>query len=208
MAKKRYYVVWSGVNTGIFSSWDECQAQIKGVKQALYKSFDTLEEAQRAYSSSPRDYIGKTTDKKTKNSTGELPASVYKNALAVDAACSGNPGQMEYRGVYLATGEEIFHFGPILGTNNIGEFLAIVHGLALLKQKNSSIPIYSDSRNALLWIKQRCCKTKLERYAETEAVYEYIERAEKWLRENSYNNQLIKWETAEWGEIPADFGRK
>ena len=208
MAKKRYYVVWSGINTGIFSSWDECQAQIKGVKQALYKSFDTLEEAQRAYSSSPRDYIGKTTDKKTKNSTGELPASVYKNALAVDAACSGNPGQMEYRGVYLATGEEIFHFGPILGTNNIGEFLAIVHGLALLKQKNSSIPIYSDSRNALLWIKQRCCKTKLERYAETEAVYEYIERAEKWLRENSYNNQLIKWETAEWGEIPADFGRK
>ena len=208
MAKKRYYVVWSGVNTGIFSSWDECQAQIKGVKQALYKSFDTLEEAQRAYSSSPRDYIGKTTDKKTKNSTGELPASVYKNALAVDAACSGNPGQMEYRGVYLATGEEIFHFGPILGTNNIGEFLAIVHGLALLKQKNSSIPIYSDSRNALLWIKQRCCKTKLERYAETEAVYEYIERAEKWLRENSYNNQLIKWETAKWGEIPADFGRK
>lgn len=208
MAKKRYYVVWSGVNTGIFSSWDECQAQIKGVKQALYKSFDTLEEAQRAYSSSPRNYIGKTTDKKTKNSTGELPASVYKNALAVDAACSGNPGQMEYRGVYLATGEEIFHFGPILGTNNIGEFLAIVHGLALLKQKNSSIPIYSDSRNALLWIKQRCCKTKLERYAETEAVYEYIERAEKWLRENSYNNQLIKWETAEWGEIPADFGRK
>lgn len=208
MAKKRYYVVWSGVETGIFSSWDECQAQIKGVKQALYKSFDTLEEAQRAYSSSPRDYIRKTTDKKTKNSTGELPASVYKNALAVDAACSGNPGQMEYRGVYLATGEEVFHFGPILGTNNIGEFLAIVHGLALLKQKNSSIPIYSDSRNALLWIKQRCCKTKLERYAETEAVYEYIERAEKWLRENSYNNQLIKWETAEWGEIPADFGRK
>ena len=208
MAKKRYYVVWSGVNTGIFSSWDECQAQIKGVKQALYKSFDTLEEAQRAYSSSPRNYIGKTTDKKTKNSTGELPANVYKNALAVDAACSGNPGQMEYRGVYLATGEEVFHFGPILGTNNIGEFLAIVHALALLKQKNSSIPIYSDSRNALLWIKQRSCKTKLEHNAKTEAVYEYIERAEKWLRENSYNNQLIKWETAEWGEIPADFGRK
>jgi ribonuclease HI len=126
----------------------------------------------------------------------------------VDAACSGNPGQMEYRGVYLATGEEIFHFGPILGTNNIGEFLAIVHALALLKKQQSNIPIYSDSRNALLWIKQKKCKTKLERMADTAEVFEMIERAEKWLQSNSYNNTLIKWETSQWGEIPADFGRK
>ena len=208
MAKKRYYVVWNGTETGIFSSWDECSERIKGVKQALYKSFDTLEEAERAYNSSPHTYIRKNTDKKKENSNGELPASVHKNALAVDAACSGNPGQMEYRGVYLATGEEVFHFGPIFGTNNIGEFLAIVHALALLKQKNSNLPIYSDSRNALMWIKQRSCKTKLPRIPETEAIYQYIERAEKWLRENRYTNTLIKWETSEWGEIPADFGRK
>ena len=208
MAKKRYYVVWNGTETGIFSSWDECSERIKGVKQALYKSFDTLEEAERAYNSSPHTYIRKNTDKKKENSNSELPASVHKNALAVDAACSGNPGQMEYRGVYLATGEEVFHFGPIFGTNNIGEFLAIVHALALLKQKNSNLPIYSDSRNALMWIKQRSCKTKLPRTPETEAIYQYIERAEKWLRENRYTNTLIKWETSEWGEIPADFGRK
>ena len=208
MAKKRYYVVWSGVETGVFNSWNECKAQITGVKQALYKSFDTLEEAQRAYNSSPHLYIGKSADKKKKNSNGELPASVHRNALAVDAACSGNPGQMEYRGVYLATGEEIFHFGPIFGTNNIGEFLAIVHALALLKQKGSDMPIYSDSRNALLWIKQRRCKTKLPQIPEAEEVYQYIERAEKWLQGNTYTNPLIKWETEVWGEIPADFGRK
>ena len=206
MAKKRYYVVWNGLQPGIYASWSECQAQIKGVKQALYKSFATLPEAERAYSSQPQLYIGagaaKNTDKK------ELSANIHRDALAVDAACSGNPGQMEYRGVYLATGEEVFHFGPVYGTNNIGEFLAIVHALALLKQKGSNMPIYSDSRNAILWVKQRVCKTKLPRTAKTEELFGFIERAEKWLHNNSYTNPIIKWETSEWGEIPADFGRK
>ena len=206
MAKRRYYVVWNGVEPGIYSTWQECEAQIKGVKQALYKSFDSLEQAEQAYSSSPYSYIG--SNAKEKKSAKELPATVIRNALAVDAACSGNPGMMEYRGVYIGTGEEIFHFGPIFGTNNIGEFLAIVHGLALLKQKNSDIPIYSDSRNALLWVKQKACRTKLPRDKSSEELFGYIDRAEKWLRENRYTTSLIKWETEQWGEIPADFGRK
>ena len=206
MGKKRYYVVWNVLVPGVYDTWDECQAQIKGVKQALYKSFATLAEAERAYSESPYKYI--YGEKKEEKGSAEIPASVHRNALAVDAACSGNPGQMEYRGVYLATGEEIFHFGPILGTNNIGEFLAIVHGLALLEKQNSPIPIYSDSRNALLWIKQKKCKTKLEQGSATSEVFAMIERAERWLQTHTYKNPLIKWETAEWGEIPADFGRK
>ena len=206
MGKKRFYVVWNGIEPGIYRSWEDCQAQIKGVKQALYKSFATLAEAERAYSESPYKYI--YGEKKEEKGSAEIPASVHRNALAVDAACSGNPGQMEYRGVYLATGEEIFHFGPILGTNNIGEFLAIVHGLALLEKQNSPIPIYSVSRNALLWIKQKKCKTKLEQGSATSEVFAMIERAERWLQTHTYKNPLIKWETAEWGEIPADFGRK
>lgn len=206
MAKKRYYVVWNGVEPGIYGTWQECEAQIKGVKQALYKSFDTIEEAEKAYSSSPYNYIGSKA--KEIKMPKELPATVLRNALAVDAACSGNPGMMEYRGVYIGTGEEIFHFGPIFGTNNIGEFLAIVHGLALLKQKGLDIPIYSDSRNALLWAKQKACKTKLPRDNSSKDLFGYIDRAEKWLRDNSYTTTLIKWETDQWGEIPADFGRK
>ena len=209
MAKKRFYVVWSGLVPGIYKSWDECQEQIKGVKQALYKSFDTLEEAERAYSSSPHDYIGQGEKKeKVKVSPDSYPREIIRNALAVDAACSGNPGMMEYRGVYIGTGEEVLHFGPMFGTNNIGEFLAIVHGLALLKQKGIELPIYSDSRNALLWVKGKQCKTKLPRNNKSEELFKYIERAEKWLRENSYTTPLLKWETDKWGEIPADFGRK
>ena len=208
MGKRRFYVVWNGIEPGIYRSWEDCQAQIKGVKQALYKAFDTIDEAQRAYSSSPQQYIGNNTKEKCSRKPEELPTTVIRNALAVDAACSGNPGMMEYRGVYVGTGEEIFHFGPMYGTNNIGEFLAIVHGLALLKQRGIDLPIYSDSRNALLWVKQKQCKTKLPRDNRTEELFGYIERAEKWLKENRYTTTLLKWETDEWGEIPADFGRK
>lgn len=204
--KRRFYVVWNGVEPGIYHTWEECQAQIKGVKQALYKSFDTLADAERAYSSHPSIYIGATA-KSAGSVTPDAP-EIIREALAVDAACSGNPGQMEYRGVYIGTNTQIFHFGPMYGTNNIGEFLAIVHALALLQQKGSNLPIYSDSRNALLWIKQKKCKTKLPRDAKSEELFLLIERAEKWLHTHTYNNPLIKWETEKWGEIPADFGRK
>ena len=116
---------------------------------------------------------------------------------------------MEYRGVYVATGLEVFRIGPMeQGTNNIGEFLALVHGLALLKKMGNNMPIYSDSRNAMLWVKQKQCKTKLERNAVNAPIFDLIARAEAWLHNNHYDNRIIKWETDQWGEIPADFGRK
>ena len=138
-----------------------------------------------------------------------LPPEVTADAWAVDAGCSGNPGPMEYQCVDLQTGAQVFHFGPVKGTNNIGEFLAIVHALALCwKQGLFNKTIYSDSYNAILWVKKRKCKTKLERTPETEPLYQIIARAEAWLATHNYSNPIIKWETSAWGEIPADFGRK
>ena len=223
MTKNKFYVVWNGVTPGIYTSWTECKAQVNGCEGAIYKGFPTREEAEEAYNSSPYIYIARAkkeaygqNDKlqmphpptNRTDTALPLPLEVHAEALAVDAACSGNPGPMEYRGVYLRTGQVIFHFGPMHGTNNIGEFLAIVHALALLKQKGLDMPIYSDSRNAILWVKQKKCKTKLERNARTEELYQLIERAEKWLKENSYTTPILKWETTRWGEVPADFGRK
>ena len=211
MAKQKFYVVWEGVTPGVYTSWTDCQLQIKGYEAAKYKSFDTREEAERALTMSPYAYIGKNAKAKSggsKPSSDTLPSCVIDNSLAVDAACSGNPGPMEYRGVHIASRQEIFHFGPMKGTNNIGEFLAIVHGLALLKNKGFDMPIYSDSANAISWVRQKKCKTKLPRTPETEELFLLIERAEKWLRENTYTTRILKWETKEWGEIPADFGRK
>lgn len=137
-----------------------------------------------------------------------LHRDVRADAWAVDAACSGNPGPMEYRGVDLATGQVVFHFGPLHGTNNIGEFLAIVHALALMQQHGIKKAIYSDSVNAMLWVKKRQCKTKLERTPKTEPLYQIIARAERWLNTHQYTTPILKWETKEWGEVPADFGRK
>ena len=134
---------------------------------------------------------------------------IEPDSIAVDAGCSGNPGKLEYRGVYLRTGKEIFHQGPFEhGTNNIGEFLAIVHALALLKKNNSNMPVYSDSMVAQKWVREKKCKTKLERNDKNSALHRLVERAEAWLAANDYTNPVIKWQTEKWGEIPADFGRK
>ena len=207
MSKKKFYVVWNGLNPGIYHSWDDCQAQIKGVKGAVYKSFDSKEEAQRAYASPAYAYMKKKTETPT-FTLDTLPAVVERYALAVDAACSGNPGPMEYRGVYLGDGKEIFHFGPVHGTNNIGEFLAIVHALAMLDKQGLKMTIYSDSRTAISWVRKKCCKTQLERTEETEQLFQLIERAEAWLKAHRVTIPIIKWETEQWGEVPADFGRK
>ena len=207
--KQKYYVVWKGISPGIYTSWTDCQLQTKGYDGAQYKSFETMEEAEQAFASPAFQYIGSHTPKLITHNSKALPKDFDMNCVAVDAACSGNPGPMEYRGVYLLTGQQIFHFGPIYGTNNIGEFLAIVHALALMKQKGICMTIYSDSRNALAWIKQKRCKTKLERTPKTEEVFQMIERAETWLKTHTYADiPLLKWETEEWGEVPADFGRK
>ena len=214
MKKEKFYVVWSGVTPGIYNSWTDCQLQTKGYEGAKFKSFDTREEAEKAFASSPYHYIGRggsptrATARKPQDADAPLPAAVVANSLAVDAACSGNPGAMEYRGVHVGSRRQVFHFGPMYGTNNIGEFLAIVHGLVLLKRKGMDMPIYSDSVNAISWVKQKKCKTKLPRNARSEALFELIERAEKWLRENTYTTPVLKWETKQWGEVPADFGRK
>lgn len=137
-----------------------------------------------------------------------LPLGVTADAWAVDAACSGNPGPMEYRGIDLATGSQIFHFGPLQGTNNIGEFLAIVHALALMEKQGIRKTIYSDSYNGILWVKKGKCKTKLPRTPQTEKLFQVIERAELWLYQHQINVPILKWETGKWGEVPADFGRK
>lgn len=137
-----------------------------------------------------------------------LPMGVSADAWAVDAACSGNPGRMEYRGIDLATGAQVFHFGPIHGTNNIGEFLAIVHALALMEREGIRKTIYSDSYNAILWVSKKKCKTTLARDEQTARLFDIITRAEFWLRTHNIQVPIMKWETSEWGEIPADFGRK
>lgn len=207
MAKKKqkFYVVWVGREQGIFSDWDACRAQVEGFEGAKYKSYPTMEEARAAFMSDIAESIGK----KQPLIKREMPATIIYPSLSVDAACSGNPGVMEYQGVDTQTGQVIFHRGPFqAATNNIGEFLALVHGLAYMQKNGYTYPIYSDSRTAQSWVRQRKCKTKLPMTQENRQLFELIARAERWLNTNKYTTQIIKWDTDKWGEIPADFGRK
>lgn len=212
MAKKKYYVVWSGNKTGIFETWEDCKRQVMGVKGAAYKSFPSKQEAEVAFKSgnaAPQKKPPKREVKSNKQLSLTKEKDYIQESISVDAACSGNPGSMEYKGVCTKTGEEIFHYGPVPnGTNNIGEFLAIVHALAWMKQKNSDLPVYSDSKIAINWVKKREINTKIPRDQSTEPLWKVIDRAKHWLETNTYSNQVLKWETKIWGESKADFGRK
>ncbi|MBI9064631.1 MAG: ribonuclease H family protein [Marinilabiliaceae bacterium] len=208
MAKNKFYVVWQGAKPGIYHSWADCQAQIKGYKGAKFKGFPSLAEAQAAYQDSPLNHIGtKTPTKKTPLQSNSSHQPIQES-LSVDAACSGNPGVMEYQGVYTKTGEVWFHQKFPVGTNNIGEFLALAHGIAYLEQKKIKLPIYTDSRIAMAWLKKKKCGSKLARNRATQPAFNLVDRAEKWLAENSFQVKVLKWDTKNWGEIPADFGRK
>ena len=226
MAKQKTYVVFVGRNPGIYDSWDECKMMTDNFPGAKFKAFSNRTEAILAYREreDDADSLLRTISEhlkqeeearpdvmpvKTQNTAKSYPPEVVLDSIAVDAGCQGNPGRMDYRGVYVRTGKEIFHVGPYPnGTNNIGEFLAIVHALALLKQKGSNMPIYSDSLIAQKWIRIRQCRTSLKPNNKNTELLAVVARAEKWLAENTFTNRIMKWKTEEWGEIPADFGRK
>ena len=207
--KSKYYVVWKGVERGVYDNWADCLRRTQGFEGAQYKSFATREEAERAFSESPYEHLSRTP-RRAGPTVSKAVGPCIPQSLAVDAACSGNPGDMEYRGVHVASGRQLFHIGPMAqGTNNIGEFLAIVHALALCaKTGQTQLPIYSDSRNAIAWVKQRHCRTKLAPTAANVPIFDLIRRAEAWLHAHTYTNPILKWETEAWGENPADFGRK
>ena len=209
MAKNKYYVVWQGRLPGIYTDWDTCSKQVKGFQGAQFKGYPTREEAEAAFRQPYAQAIAHE-DVIERACIANARVKPEMNSLSVDAACSGVPGPVEYRGVWTATGEEVFRQRPFPdGTNNIGEFLGIIHALALMQQRGiTNKVIYSDSYNAILWVQKKKCKTKLERNAKTEALFQVIERAERWLQSHEVNIQIIKWETSKWGEIPADFGRK
>lgn len=204
-------MVWKGHKTGVFESWEDCKAQTKNYTGEQYKSFTSLKAAKDAFDDGAEHHIGKSKTFKSALSPEALNkiGSPNYNSISVDAASSGNPGRMEYQGVDTKTKKVLFKQGPFeQATNNIGEFLAIVHGLAFLKQHRSNRIIYTDSRTAMSWVRKKNCNSKLQRSKENEKVFDLIDRAVHWLNTNSYSTTIVKWETKAWGEIPADFGRK
>jgi len=206
-SENKFYVVRKWKKIWIFDSRDECKESVNWFSDAKYKSFESKEDAETALQEWWEKYYEvKKTTKKVEVKHEDIP--FFAESIAVDAACSGNPWEMEYRGIDLQTGDEIFHENFKIWTNNIWEFLAIVHWLNYLWDDNRVI--YSDSRIAISWVNQWKCKTKINTNESSDfsRLLEMVERAEKWLKENGIKHKILKWNTEDRGEIPADFGRK
>jgi len=208
MAKKqKYYVVWAGFKPGIYTSWEACKKQTTGFDRAKYKSFSSRDEAEDAYNQSYETIVERKGKKDLFNlKTKDKP---ILKSISVDAACKGNPGTLEYQGVFTASETNIFKRGPYaMGTVNLGEFLAIVLALAWLKKQKLDYPIYSDSNTAIAWVRNRRVNTKLKWTSQNAKLHAVVLKAVEWLKTNEFNTPILKWKTKEWGEIPADYGRK
>jgi ribonuclease HI len=204
MPKEKYYVVWKGRKTGIFATWEECSNVVTGYPGAEYKAFDSVESAVAAYQGA---YIEATRPPEPKWRTARVRPVLP--SMCVDAACDGAPGKVEYRALETDSGRQVIHMGPFDdGTNNIGEFLGLVHVLAWMKGRGRQWPVYTDSETAIAWVEAKKCRTRLEHTRKNKQLFTMIERAETWLANNEYSNEILKWDTDKWGEIPADFGRK
>lgn len=213
MRRRKFYVVWAGHSPGIYDSWEECRQQTEGFPGAKFKAFDSQTEATEAFRGDWREHMGVlaaiAAHRHQTVNYGANP-EIVRNSVAVDAACSRNPGPVEYRCVDVMSGAELFHIGPLEdGTNNIGEFLALVHALAHFDRAGlPDVTIYSDSRTAMSWVRARHARTKLQPSESNAPIRALIARAEQWLATHTPRNPVLKWETERWGEIPADFGRK
>jgi ribonuclease HI len=208
MAKTKFYVVWKGRKTGIFSTWQEASAQVTGYTGAEYKSFESQSAAETAFNAAYADYMGKSTHAFNRPGLNLVEPPIAES-YSVDASCIGNPGPMEYRCLHTTTRQLVFAEGPFArGSNNIGEFLAIVEALVLFEQNGWTEPLYTDSKTALTWVSHKKCKTKLQRDEANALIFERIARAEEWLATHTCSTKVLKWDTAGWGEIPADYGRK
>lgn len=216
---QKYYAVWQGRHPGVYEDWEDVIEQVENFPGAQYKGFPTKREAIEAFrrNADAGDVLlgdllaeASSRNKQTDGSDNYLNfPEIDPDGWAVDASCMGNPGVMEYRGVELHTGKEIFRVGPFEdATNNIGEFLAIVHALALMYQKGEVHTVYSDSVSGMAWVRRRQVKTSLQRTPRNAKVFELIARALAWLNTHHYESRVHKWQTELWGEIPADFGRK
>lgn len=211
MAGRKFYVVWAGRKPGVYSTWQECAQQVNGFSGAQYKAFESQEKAEKALAQGAAAHLNlsaapASAAPKPLPGPDSLPVTP---SYCVDASCPGNPGPVEYRGVQSESRREVFRIGPFSGgSNNIGEFLALVHALAWMKQRGESLPVYTDSRTAAAWVRAKTCKTRLAWGENNRQLFEMVTRAEAWLQNNSYENKILTWNTRAWGEIPADFGRK
>lgn len=178
MAKSKFYVVWQGHKTGIFTDWPTCSKQVMGAAGAKYKSFPTRAEAEAAFKNGPAAR-GSSPNKKsagtpaksdakkpvkpnsvktyTADEIASLPGDTF---IYTDGGCEPNPGE-------AGSGMAIYRDGKIdelwyglynpAGTNNTAELNALHHALMIAKaeiSKARSVTILCDSKYSIQCVTQ------------------------------------------------------
>lgn len=204
MAKKNFYVVTIGRKPGIYTTWAECEKQVKGFSGASFKGFSLYDDAYAHLHGSTTKTPEVTNDLKSSN---EKVLDVVPVSISTDAACSGNPGPLEYRAVWTDTGETIFQKSFPVGTANIGEFLALVGAIKHARTTRLNCPIYTDSITAISWVRKKNHRSTFDFSSHPELQQE-IEEAVAYLQAHEMYDRVLKWHTSMQGEIKADYGRK
>ena len=159
MAKK-FYVVWKGRETGIFTTWAKCKSLVDGFGGAKFKSFPTLGEAESAFgkkSTAPKAKIVKKSSKlkSVPLSQEQIDAMPFDVKIYTDGACEPNPGEA---GTGLAVYEnnkltELWYgLYQSFGTNNTAELHGLNQALLLAKEKltkGRSVGVFCDSKYSI-----------------------------------------------------------
>ena len=170
---KKYYVVWQGLKPGIYDSWPQAQAQVKGRKDAQFMGFESFEQASQAYAqpyakalAARNKASGKANTSGKKSSTNskatikaKTKAAAIKNSADVniysDGACSPNPGKAG-TGIAIYYGDKLNSlwyglFEPN-GTNNSAELYGLLEAFKMAQhfvKQNLSVQVLSDSKYSI-----------------------------------------------------------
>ena len=168
MAQK-YYVVWKGRETGIFTDWSTCKKHIDHFPGARYKSFKTLSDAEGAFkggssstkagSSSKASPVKKKAGIKT-YTANDIAEMAIDTKIYTDGGCEPNPGEAGsgvavYRGDVI---DELWYglYNP-KGTNNTAELNALHQAMMMAKDEMSqqrSVAIFCDSKYSIQCVTQ------------------------------------------------------
>ncbi|WDE04296.1 viroplasmin family protein [Thalassomonas viridans] len=165
---KKFYVVWKGAKTGIFTSWPETKALIDGRSDAQYMGFPSLAEAEAAFAQSYTKALMQRSLAKGKTSGGgnkasgpgyqgqsQKPGKSAQVQIYCDGACSPNPGKS---GTGLAIYESSvlteLRYGLYqpMGTNNTAELGGILESMLLAQTyigQGKTVEILSDSKYSI-----------------------------------------------------------
>ena len=155
MAKK-FYVVWAGRKTGVFTDWPTAHQYVDKFPGAKFKSFATQAEAAQAFrTGSPASAGPRTPAKDSNRAPAKVPATSAGLQIYCDGACEPNPGSagsgiVVYRDSKLA---QLWYglYNPN-GTNNTAELNALHHALLMAEKTivaGQTVQILCDSTYAI-----------------------------------------------------------